>query len=174
MGTVTHAVLPVLAAAVVLRDRRPDWLMGRSGWIVIGVAGALPDLLSPHLSIDSRLNSWSHGLPFWCLLSLLLLLACAVIRERWNARLALSASGAYGLHLLCDGISGGINLFHPFRTLIWGDYWVSPIYWIPLDITCVLACYWIFRLRPLWRMRGKHREPHNAAAHRDADDGSIS
>ena len=84
MDTVTHALLPVIVTAVVLRDKKPDWLLGRSGFVIIGIAGALPDLLSPHLSIDSRLNSWSHGLPFWFLLSTVLLLLCAVVRQRWN------------------------------------------------------------------------------------------
>jgi len=169
MDTVTHALLPVIVTAVVLRDKKPDWLLGRSGFVIIGIAGALPDLLSPHLSIDSRLNSWSHGLPFWFLLSTVLLLLCAVVRQRWNGPLALCASAAYGLHLFCDGISGGINLLYPYRNLIWGDYWVPPVYWIPLDILCVLICYWIFRLRPLWQKRGKQK----AAAHHEADDGEI-
>ncbi len=167
MDTVTHALLPVIITAVALRDKRPDWLRGRGGWIVIGIAGALPDLLSPHLSIDSRLNSWSHGLPFWLLLSSLILLSSTLPRSLWNWRLALIAWLAYGLHLFCDGISGGINLLYPYRTLIWGDYWVPPIYWIPLDIVCVLTCYWMFRLKPLWQKRRKQK----AAAHTRADDG---
>ena len=167
MDTVTHALLPVIVTAVALRDSRPEWLCKRGGLIVIGIAGALPDLLSPHLSIDSRLTSWSHGLPFWFLLSSLLLLLCLVIRNRWNWRLALASSAAYGLHLFCDAISGGINLLHPYRTLIWGDYWVPPMYWIPLDIVCVLTCYWMFRLKPLWQKRRKQK----AAAHPQADDG---
>jgi hypothetical protein len=83
MDTVTHALLPVIITTVALRDTRPDWLCGRGGLIVIGIAGALPDLLSPHLSIESRLNSWSHGLPFWLLLSSLILLSSTLQRSIW-------------------------------------------------------------------------------------------
>jgi membrane-bound metal-dependent hydrolase YbcI (DUF457 family) len=164
MDTVTHALLPVIICATAWRDKRPEWFAGRKQWFYLALAGALPDLLTPHLSIDARWSSWSHGLPFWLALSVVLLMVCS----RWQ--LAVGASLAYGLHLFCDGISGGVNLLYPFRTWIWGDYWVPPLYWIPLDIVCVLTCYWFFRLRPLWIHRNNLRKK-MTAVHAEADDG---
>lgn len=148
MDTVTHALAPVIIAHVCMsRSTR----FGRAGLIAIGVAGALPDILSPHLSLEARMTSWSHGLPFWVALTTCLVIASLVSQRRFPLRLSLALSLAYLFHLICDAISGGINWLYPVSDFIWGEYWVSPIFWIPLDIVCVLLCYYLFRLRPLLR-----------------------
>ncbi len=151
MDTVTHALLPVIAVG--LAAPRARWL-GRWGLLAIGVAGALPDLLSPHLSLQARMASWSHGLPCWALFSVLvLLLAVAASRGRGSIRLAGAMSAAYLLHLVCDGISGGVNFLGPVGDWYWGDYWVAPVWWVPLDVACLLTCYFMFRVIPGWRAR---------------------
>lgn len=148
MDTITHALLPVIAAHGVFRHA--SWLKRRYGLIAIGIAGALPDLLNPHLSLESRMASWSHGLPFWGVLTGLLFLVSFLSRGWLDVRLALLLSGAYILHLFCDAVSGGINWFYPLGQYVWGSYWVPAILWIPLDIVCLLCCYYLFRLKPLW------------------------
>ena len=150
MNTVTHALLPVIVTRLVAK--KAAWL-GRWGLAFIGVAGALPDLLSPHLSLAARMSSWSHGLPFWSALTAGLILGSLLSRSRFTTRLALACSAAYLLHLFCDAISGGINWAYPVADRIWGAYWVDPLLWVPLDILCLLACYAIFRLIPLWKAR---------------------
>lgn len=145
MDTVTHALAPVIIAHVCLA--RPE-RFGRWGLVAIALAGAMPDILSPHLSLESRMTSWSHGLPFWSALTFGLLIASWATKRKLSLRLSVILSLAYLFHLICDAISGGINWMYPVADLIWGQYWVSPIFWIPLDIVCVLVCYYLFRLRP--------------------------
>jgi membrane-bound metal-dependent hydrolase YbcI (DUF457 family) len=145
MNTVTHALIPVIC--VRLAARRPPWL-GRWGLLLIGVAGALPDLLTPHLSLESRMASWSHGIPCWLLFSSILVAISLVKRGRFHPALALCLSAAYLLHMACDVISGGVNLLYPFGDWVVGDYWVDPSWWIPLDVVCILLCYLLFRIIP--------------------------
>ena len=151
MDTVTHALLPVILTRAAF-GKRATWL-GRWGLVAIGIGGALPDLLTPHLSLESRLSSWSHGLPFWLLLTAGVISASLASRGRFDFRLATMVSGAYLLHILCDAVSGGVNFLYPYRDLVWGGYWVDPIYWIPLDILCISICYWLFRIAPALRSR---------------------
>ncbi|MBK1814287.1 hypothetical protein JIN84_01520 [Luteolibacter yonseiensis] len=67
---------------------------------------------------------------------------------------------AYLLHMICDAISGSINWLHPSGNFIWGDYYVDPIYWIPLDVVCFLTTYYLFRIAPLRKkIRGKIENP---------------
>jgi len=159
MNTVTHALLPVIATR--LAAGKAPWL-GRWGLIAVGIAGALPDVLSPHLSLAARMSSWSHGLLFWGVLTVILLLASLLSRRRMTIRLAIACSAAYLLHLFCDAISGGINWAYPVADRIWGAYWVDPILWVPLDILCLLACYAIFRLIPLWK-KARHKTAQSRA-----------
>lgn len=146
MDTITHALAPVILTRLVFG--KAPWIP-RYGLVAIGLAGALPDLLNPHLSLESRLSSWSHGLPFWGGLTASLLVF-AVIRPRLlPVRLAVFLSAAYLFHMICDAISGGINWLYPLDTFVWGDYYVDPLWWIPLDVVLVLVAYYMFRLAPL-------------------------
>ena len=150
MDTLTHALAPVIIARLCLP--RTKWT-GRTGLITLGLAGALPDLLNPHLTLEARTSSWSHGLPFWLTLSACLLIAALLSRRRFPVAWALALSAAYLLHLVCDAISGGVNWLYPLRDFTLGAYWVDPVLWVPLDILCLLLCYYLFRLRPLWQKR---------------------
>ena len=146
MDIVTHSLAPVILARLVCRGE--NRLSGRA-LTAIGVAGSLPDLLNPHISLDARMNSWSHGLPCWAVFSL----ACAAARawqpQRVPTRLAVLLASAYLLHLVCDAVSGGINWLHPAGNFVWGDSWVDPLWWIPLDVFFLLTAYYIFRLQPM-------------------------
>jgi membrane-bound metal-dependent hydrolase YbcI (DUF457 family) len=150
MNTVTHALVPVILAHVAFSRSKK---LGAWSLVAIGVAGALPDLLNPHLTLESRMTSWSHGLPFWAAFSVALFLISFLSKQRISNKLALILSFSYLLHLICNAVSGGINVLYPVKDFIWGKYWVSPMLWIPLDIICVLVCYYLFRFRPLWARR---------------------
>lgn len=153
MDTITHALAPVIIARLISRDE--GWPK-RKDYLLIGLAGALPDLLNPHLSLESRMASWSHGIPFWAAFTIALALV-SLVKKRWiPASSAISMSLAYVFHLFCDAISGGVNWLHPFGKFVWGDYFVDPVYWVPLDIVLVLTAYVLFRLIPL---RKKIRKP---------------
>ena len=156
MNIFTHALLPVILTNVATKPA--DW-RGRWGLVAIGVAGALPDLLSPHLSLEARMTSWSHGIPCWLILTTTMVLIAVFSRKRISVRLSLFLSGAYLLHILCDAISGGVNFYYPLGNYVWGRYWVNPIWWIPLDVTCFLICYAMFRIVPLWKKRKMNKQP---------------
>ena len=150
MNTITHALVPVIMVHVCLpRSKR----FGRWSLVAIGFAGALPDLLTPHFTLEARMMSWSHGLPFWSALTCGLLVVSFLSSQRLPLVLCSSLSAAYLFHLFCDAISGGINWMYPMRNFIWGDYWIGPMLWIPLDVIFILLCYYIFRLRSLLKTR---------------------
>lgn len=166
MNVITHALLPVVA----IKAARPSWNLARIQWIAIGMAGALPDLLNPHLTLDQRMQSWSHGLPFFGLWSAAVLTACLLSRGRLSPALASMLCGAYLLHLACDSISGGINWLHPLGSFVWGEFWVHPLWWIPLDVACFLAAYHLFRLRPLLQKQRDRRSRQSAGSGADLPD----
>jgi membrane-bound metal-dependent hydrolase YbcI (DUF457 family) len=156
MNTVTHALVPVLLVRFAA-GRRPVW-MGRWCFIQIGLAGALPDLLNPHLTLEERMNGWAHGLPCWVLFSVILL-GISVMRRGWvSRRMAGVLSLAYLLHLICDAVAGGINWFYPLGDLVWGAYWVDALLWIPIDVVLMLTAYGVFRWSIL-RERAKGERP---------------
>ncbi|MBK1882079.1 metal-dependent hydrolase [Luteolibacter pohnpeiensis] len=148
MDIFTHALAPVLIARNTLGRRRP--FSGKE-FILIGIFGALPDILNPHLSLSARMHSWSHGLPCWAGITLLLLMVSRIPKIQVSLRVAAFMSFAYLLHMACDSISGGIDWLYPAGSFVWGDYWVDPTLWVPLDILLILIAYLQFRLLPMRR-----------------------
>lgn len=146
MNTVTHALLPVLAVRVATGHRFCGWQ-----FVGLGVCGALPDLINPHLSLAARMSSWSHGLPAWGVVSFLCLAAVPLSGNRWGWGLALCGAMAYLLHLFCDAIAGGINWLSPFGEAYWGEYWFPVVWWTPTDALLLLTAYFVFRAIPKWR-----------------------
>ena len=69
----THTLSPMVAVASVQLLRKID-LRWKELWL-IGAAGALPDVLNPHIYLSERHISWSHSLVGWiCFLILLIAL----------------------------------------------------------------------------------------------------
>jgi hypothetical protein len=151
MNTLTHALLPVLAARPLLTAGLGHPTPRRREFFLIGVAGALPDVLNPHLSLAARLASWSHAA--WCWLAFTaVVLAVARLRPGWLApRVAWLMSGAYLLHQACDAISGGVAWLNPWSRVVVGGRWVPFAWWIPLDAVLLFATYLVFRCWPRWR-----------------------
>lgn len=150
MTTVTHVLAPILVVRVIhLLSERHKHL---NGWdyLWIGIAGGLADIINPHYYLSDRLTSWSHGLPFWLLFSLVILLI-AVIAQRSNkfkfltVAVAFYCSFAYLLHLFVDALSGGINLFYPLFNYNWGYYLIPFPLWIPADILNLALVYIAFK-----------------------------
>lgn len=117
--------------------------------VVVGLFGALPDLLNPHLSLESRLSSWSHGLPFVACLAVLLLLACIPARSPLTPAKAGYLLLAYVLHLVCDALSGGIAYLYPLRHDVIGDAYIPPgLWWFFSDFVHIITAYVLLRLLP--------------------------
>ena len=152
MNTVTHALIPAIAAGIFARayrepEKRSSPFSPRD-ILAIGLFGAAPDLINPHLYLAERYTSWSHSIFSWLGLTVILCL----LHIKWSQWLTWHKiawfSGAYGIHLICDAISGGLAWLYPWKTSVIGEYYVAPIWWIPLDIVCALSAYAIFRVTP--------------------------
>lgn len=154
MNTVTHALLPVLAAKAIAGKK----VTGRE-LVLVGLLGAAPDLINPHLTLTARMNSWSHGLPAWGGITLLLVAAALLSRGRVRWRVAGIGSLAYLLHLFCDAIAGGINWLSPVGEAFWGDYWFPVILWTPADAVLALTAYFVFRAIPKWKEARRAKVP---------------
>ena len=146
MNTVTHALMPVGLSKLGLGEA---WRPKRWEWLALAVAGAAPDLINPHIYLEDRMTSLSHGVPAWLAFSMALVVGTYVTELRLKRRLAVLMSFAYLLHIICDAISGGVNLLYPYGDLIWGDYWIGLVWWIPIDTVLLLTCYYHFRFKGL-------------------------
>lgn len=147
---ITHALLPVIGIPFSCKklNVREQKYWNKTRVICVGLAGALPDILNPHFSLSARYSSWSHSLPALLTLSLVLFIVYKFGRVGMDMRLFAWMTGAYGFHLICDIISGGIAWLNPFSKMIVGVRLVPFIFWIPLDMVCVLAVYFLYRVIP--------------------------
>jgi len=138
MLVITHALIPVFAAqaaqAVSLATRRKVLFPERKSFLGIALAGAAPDLLSLHLSLDDRYTSWTHNL--WFLLGvipvLLLISGFFASPGRWLTTIWLWA--AIFLHLAVDACSNGINWLYPLRHEIISFPLIPLKFWIPSEL----------------------------------------
>ena len=146
MTTVTHALAPII---LVKLFRLKNDTLSKYDYLWIAISGGLADVINPHIYLKDRLTSWSHGLPFWVVFSLLLLILSVCLKKTFRFQVAIFCSFAYLLHLFCDGISGGINLFYPVQNYFWGMTLVPFKYWIPLDVLNLVLVYYLFRWRRL-------------------------
>lgn len=152
MNTVTHALLPVISAVSCegvsrVFTRRKSSLSSKQ-LLVIGVFGAAPDLLNPHLSLEARYSSWSHTIWFWLLLTAVIFAVYFLKRNVASVYLTAWLSFSYVLHLVLDALSGGIAWNYPLCQDTIGHYYINPIWWIPVDIILFIIVYFLFRARP--------------------------
>ncbi len=133
---VTHALAPVAAclaidiAGILRRGGRvlPPWSLP-----VVGLFGALPDLCTPHLSLEARYMSWSHTA--WFLLGLVpvAVAVAACFGRRATAPLAAVFWLAAALHLATDAICGGIAPLQPWRADVISARWIPFRWWLAGD-----------------------------------------
>jgi hypothetical protein len=156
MFIVTHAFAPVAASlavdlgAIRTRGERmfPAWSL-----VAVGLFGALPDLCTPHLSLEARYASWSHTL--WFALGILPVAAMAVSffgrRKFWLVTLACWL--AVVLHLATDAVSGGIAWLQPWRPDVIAATWIPFRCWLFGDALCLTLTGFGLWLRPRFEER---------------------
>lgn len=148
----THALLPVcgclFAGKILKKAGRRKGFSGRE-LVAVGVSGFLPDLLSPHLSLEARQTSLSHTV--WAVM-LMALVMPGLVRVTCKAGsrvpLAVACWLAYVLHLLADAVSGGIAWLYPWRPDVIGGSWIPAPHWIWYDAGFILLVWAIFRVFP--------------------------
>ncbi len=153
MDTPTHALIPVIAYGLMRQDvlcsgtRQEKFAVARTA-VIVGLVGALPDMVDPHVTLDERLKSWSHCLAAWVGFSALLGLISLVARRWLSPKFAFGLSLTYLSHIIGDAIAGGVGWSYPFSRAVIGDYYVRPEWWIPLNFICVILAYVIYRVLP--------------------------
>ena len=157
MNTVTHALLPVIAAAAcesgfqLFKARRNHWSCKQL--LLIGLFGAAPDLLNPHLSLEARYTSWSHSIWFWAALSVLLYIFTLAKRHVLPLLLTFWLSFGYLAHIVLDGFSGGIAWNYPWHKGVIGEYYINPVWWVPVDVGLFIIAYFLLRIIPKYKER---------------------
>lgn len=159
MNVLSHALLPALLAAPLLPRYTGRAFCGSAG--IVALAGALPDVLHPHLSLAARYASWSHTAYAFLAGSGAGLALAALPRLRpWRRALRL-APLAYATHLLLDSISGGIAWLYPFSPEVLGHRLIYYRAWFPIDVVlAAIACILVVWIGQ--RDRRGARPPHSA------------
>ncbi|MBB5350626.1 hypothetical protein HNR46_000854 [Haloferula luteola] len=149
----THVLLPVNLALMVdlprIRHGNTPLFSG-GGLLAIGIFGALPDLCSPHVSLDARHASLSHTCLFLGLLIFILAALTSFLHKGQRLRLAAACWLASFLHLAADAVSGGIPWLHPWSEDILGTFYIDPLWWIPSDIVFVVIGSSLLLIRRRW------------------------
>jgi Ca2+/Na+ antiporter len=159
MTPVSHALLPVFFGQKLISVR--DGIPAFREVSIVAFCGALPDILSPHLSLESRYTALSHSV--YALGIFIALIGIASIFSPLLRRLSILCILAYAGHIACDMISGGVALFYPQRIHVYGDAYIPHWLWITSDGLLLLYIYLVYRWLPL-RRRLKLKSPHTMIA----------
>lgn len=147
----THALLPVCGCLLV-ENRSVAAGGGRffsmAGLGCIAFFGVLPDLCTPHLSLEARHASWSHTVWFMAGLLPLVGILAALFRKGSRLRMGVLMWLSAGLHLAADAVSGGIAWLYPWRLDVIGKAWISAEYWIAFDAFFILLTWFFLRVLP--------------------------
>jgi len=145
---VSHALLPVFFGQrwIPHKDRIP----APKVVALVALCGALPDILSPHLSLYARYAAPSHTI--WALLGFAIFIGALA---KWRPRIFTPAiSGlciaSYAGHIACDAITGGVVLFLPYGGVQGGNYLPHSL-WIISDGLLLFYLYLVYRWLPLRR-----------------------
>lgn len=147
MTPVSHALLPVFFGRRWIP--RNDGVPSLRITAVVALCGALPDVLSPHLSLDARHAAASHTLWAWTLFSGLIFVLHKTMPPAFPRPVAVLCSLAYMGHILCDLITGGVALLYPFSTSVQGKNHLPYWLWIACDGSLILYVYLAYRWLPL-------------------------
>ncbi|OGV37035.1 MAG: hypothetical protein A2X48_04270 [Lentisphaerae bacterium GWF2_49_21] len=134
----THSLGPVAVKQMteIMHPEKYEYFNQLRGWLVIAAAGVLPDVLTPHITLGDRYNSFSHTWVFTGIFVGCCILCSAILFRKNYRSIPLWCAAAYLLHLAEDLISGGIDFFSTGHVI--GDYYVSPIYWPLIDLYIVV------------------------------------
>lgn len=147
----THTLLPVCLGLAIenvsLAKGRgyffPEWTLP-----LIGVFGALPDLCTPHISLEARMTSWSHTLAFFAVLVPVCTMVVSFFPSGNRFRVALALWLASVIHVATDAASGGIAWLYPWRPTQVGDFYIHSDQWLWWDVSFVFLTWFLVRLRP--------------------------
>jgi hypothetical protein len=143
VNVVTHACAPVVIALAIdalrLHNGR-NRLFSNRPLIAIGLAGALPDLLNPHLSLRARYSSWTHTL--WFILAVYPVFA--VICRNWFRQQRVLLTHFLWLatvaHLATDTISNGTRPLYPYGPVVSYRVIRGGVYhWVRFDFAFIVA-----------------------------------
>lgn len=161
----THALMPVSVCLVAdhlsVRAGRGRFFPPWSLWVV-GIFGILPDICSPHMSLEDRQTSWSHTVWFMAGLIGVVALTGVLFEKGHRFRVALACWVAAALHLLADGISGGIVPLYPMSDQVFGRYYIPAPDWIYYDAFFILLAWVLIRVIPHMEARQIRGESMNA------------
>lgn len=147
----THTLLPVCACLVAdnlaIGMGRDRIFPMRSMWAV-GFFGILPDVCTPHLSLEDRYASWSHTVWFMAGLIVGAAMAGSFFEKGYRIRVSLACWFAAALHLAADAVSGGIVWFYPWRTDVVGRYYIPAQHWMWFDAFFVVFAWFLIRVLP--------------------------
>lgn len=130
----------------------PPWTL----W-VIGLFGILPDVCSPHITLEDRHASFSHSVWFMAGLSLALPMAAVFLQREYRWQVATACWIAAALHLVADAISGGIAWLHPWKPDVIGAYHIPPEDWIWHDGGFIILAWLLLRTVPVLEGRSIRR-----------------
>jgi hypothetical protein len=147
----THALMPVcgclLADQISITAGRGRIIPPMALWAV-AVFGALPDLCSPHLSLEARHASWSHTVWFMAGLIPVAAMTGCLFEKGYRLVSAVACWIAAALHLAADAISGGIAWLYPWRGDVIGRYYIAPQHWMWFDAGFILVTWFLVRVAP--------------------------
>ncbi|MFT4548022.1 MAG: hypothetical protein ACI8XO_000903 [Verrucomicrobiales bacterium] len=163
MDTPTHALIPVIVYGVM---RQKELCYGTRGekiavWrtaVLTGFVGAMPDMMDPHVTLEERLNSWSHSLVAWFGFSVLFGVISLALKRWVSPVLAAGLSATYFSHIVGDAIAGGVGWSYPFGHHVIGDYYIIPEWWIPADFVCFAVAYVVYRVVPMFASRRRQHQ----------------
>ena len=150
MTPISHALIPVCLGSqwIPKKDGAPTWRM----FLAVAASGVMPDLLNPHLRLEARHEVWSHSLMAWGGFALLVLATLLLrFRGRGHGAVAALCVLAYGAHLGCDAVTGGIALMQPFADTITGRHMLPFWAWTVSDVGLTVLAYFLYRGVPLGR-----------------------
>ena len=147
----THTLLPVCTCLVadnlsVVAGR--GRIYQTRSLCAVAVFGVLPDLCTPHLSLEDRYASWSHTVWFMAGLIVVVAMIGCLFEKGYRLRVALACWIAAALHLAADAISGGIAWLYPWRTDVIGRYYIPAPNWIWFDAFFILSAWFLIRVVP--------------------------
>jgi hypothetical protein len=155
----THTLLPVCACLVLdnlaVRSGR-DRIFPLKSLLLVGLFGTLPDICTPHMSLEDRLTSWSHTVWFMAGIVPFVAMAGGFFEKGYRIRVALACWIASFLHLAADAISGGIAWLYPWRPDVLGKYWIPAQHWMWFDAFFILFTWFLVRIVPHLEARNIH------------------
>ena len=145
MTPVSHALLPVFFGRKLISHVNGVPIFREVA--IVALCGALPDILSPHLSLEDRYTAYSHTVYAAAIFTALI--GILSIFSPLLRRLSILCILAYSGHIACDMISGGVALFYPYRIQVYGDAYMPYWLWITSDGLLILYLYLVYRWLPL-------------------------